>query len=349
MKKRLLPLVTTMMLALTIIPVGTVYSQQQNPDTAVRINGRILPKSTYTGFPIIQDDRTFVPLRLVTEGMGLDVEWFGDTQDIHLNGTGVGSVWHRVGSLEATSSRGGGVVLASIDSASHIDSSNNRTMVSVRLISEAFGAVVDWHPNQVVNGNTVNIVDIRTPNHRWTNAEDFYDIVERHADGTLTVRTDSGELVRIMLGGIHHLAHHAGTDFVTGVRIGFSTMVDSGGSPVRNPDARDGDIISGYGMSANRVHGAGISGLGGIVRVEQIDGSGNTLRNLGHFMVDSQSHIIDLPVGEYRFTLVESPHGFTNQSFLSIPNNLDSQGRPVVTTSITHGAVRGGAFHLIAE
>jgi len=124
-------------------PLGFADNQTQDY-VGIRVNGRMLQQSDNYGFAYInEDNRTIVPVRFVLEAMGLELEWFGDTQDIHFFGDGQ-SVWHGVGSQTATSQRGGGDIIANIDTVSYIDTANNRTMVSARLIAEAFGADVGF-------------------------------------------------------------------------------------------------------------------------------------------------------------------------------------------------------------
>jgi len=340
-------------------PQASVYNNQSTnqPDILVRINGWILPKSADTGFPVIHNDRTFVPLRLVTEGMGLDVDWFSDTRDIHLTGVDdVGSVWHRVGSLTATSSRGGGTALADIDVASHIDTANNRTMVSIRLLSEALGADVTWLPNQVVRGNTVNIVDIQVPFQIWSTAEDFYDIVERHSDGTLTVRTDTGELVRIALDRETGRLHPRDIDGeVTGTRFNIRLETLFHGDPRENNFVRDANAVdSGMTDDGRRdvsVMQSNINAVGAIVNVQYLDGQGNIINDIGNFMIgdDGVLSFTAIKNGQYRFTIIQAPHGFTLNQFNQNATNTDEDSNITWDVRVNNEPSLARVIRLIAE
>ena len=89
--------------------------------------------------PIIENERTLVPLRAIFEALGADVEWDQSTQTV-------------------TAIRGDVIITLRIDS--NILTRNNdeikldvsahiiggRTVVPVRAIAESFGAEVDWNP-----------------------------------------------------------------------------------------------------------------------------------------------------------------------------------------------------------
>ncbi|MCD8100581.1 MAG: leucine-rich repeat protein [Oscillospiraceae bacterium] len=114
----------------------------------VLYNGKRISFHSYEQNPEIIDNRTLVPLRAIFEAMGADVEWDQSTQT-------------------ATSTRGGTTVKITIGanemykngSAVAVDVPaqiiNNRTMVPVRVIAEAFGADVQWNQN----GRTVLITE----------------------------------------------------------------------------------------------------------------------------------------------------------------------------------------------
>jgi len=62
----------------------------------------------------------------------------------------------------------------------------------LRDLGEALGFGVDWEP---VEG----VVLIETRAYVWEKAEDFYNVVEHRPHGVMTVRTDTGEYVRVAL------------------------------------------------------------------------------------------------------------------------------------------------------
>lgn len=87
--------------------------------------------------PILHNDRTMVPLRAIFEALGADVAWDNDTNT-------------------AMAKRGDIYILIQIDNTKLIKNNesveldvpamlvNDRTLVPVRAISEAFGCKVDW-------------------------------------------------------------------------------------------------------------------------------------------------------------------------------------------------------------
>lgn len=87
--------------------------------------------------PIIQEDRTLVPLRGVFEALGATVYWNNDTRSVtaYKDGTtvelAIGSSTMYVNGQPKYLDVAGQII-------------NNRTMVPLRAISEAFGAVVYW-------------------------------------------------------------------------------------------------------------------------------------------------------------------------------------------------------------
>lgn len=87
--------------------------------------------------PIIQDDRTLVPLRGVFEALGATVYWNNDTRSVtaYKDGTtvelAIGSSAMYVNGQPKYLDVAGQII-------------NDRTMVPLRAISEAFGAVVYW-------------------------------------------------------------------------------------------------------------------------------------------------------------------------------------------------------------
>ena len=87
--------------------------------------------------PIIQDDRTLVPLRGVFEALGATVYWNNDTRSVtaYKDGTtvelAIGSSTMYVNGQPRYLDVAGQII-------------NDRTMVPLRAISEAFGAIVYW-------------------------------------------------------------------------------------------------------------------------------------------------------------------------------------------------------------
>ena len=103
-------------------------------DISVTLNGEVL---TFDVPPQLIDNRTMVPLRKIFEAMGAIVDWNNDTRTV-------------------TATKGDERVIATIDSKNVYISGetktldvppmvvNDRTLVPVRFVAEAFGANVNW-------------------------------------------------------------------------------------------------------------------------------------------------------------------------------------------------------------
>jgi hypothetical protein len=104
--------------------------------TNVNTNGQI---STLTLPPTVRDTRTFVPIRFVAEQLGYDVVWVPEqptliriikgSDEMRLT---IGSTHYLMNGIDHT-----------MDVAPYAE--NNTTMVPIRFIAEAFGAIVNWH------------------------------------------------------------------------------------------------------------------------------------------------------------------------------------------------------------
>ena len=87
--------------------------------------------------PEIVNSRTFVPIRFISETFGADVEWLAETQGITIT-LGNSTIGLQIGN--ATAVIDGNIV--SLPAAPYIK--NGRTMVPLRVISDAFGGDVVW-------------------------------------------------------------------------------------------------------------------------------------------------------------------------------------------------------------
>ena len=80
--------------------------------------------------PVIVDNRTMVPIRVITETLGGTAHWDADTQTVTLNIDGK--------TLTMTI----GQTISGFDTAPII--LNDRTYVPVRYVAEMLGAMVEW-------------------------------------------------------------------------------------------------------------------------------------------------------------------------------------------------------------
>ncbi len=125
---------------------GVSYLTDASADTTIPVlyNGERISFGSYGQNPTIINSRTMVPLRSIFEAMGADVQWDNATR------TASG----QRGSTTVSIAIGSNVLYVNgravgLDSPACII--NNRTMVPVRAIAEAFQATVDWdNPSRTV-------------------------------------------------------------------------------------------------------------------------------------------------------------------------------------------------------
>lgn len=111
-----------------------VQAAEYQSDITIVMDGQVLQADVP---PIIQNNRTLVPLRTVAEALKLVVSWNAQTQEIELEGRGV-NIKMQIGS-KAASKNGASI---SLDTPPVI--SSDRTMVPIRFVSEALGCHVAW-------------------------------------------------------------------------------------------------------------------------------------------------------------------------------------------------------------
>lgn len=112
--------------------------------------------------PIIQNERTMVPMRAIFEAMGCDVYWDGDSQEVDVwqGDENVMTLW--IGENEMWTPNG----YITLDVSPKIV--NERTIVPVRAISESLGAYVKWWDER-------RLVDIcYYPPYSGTTTQEYY-------------------------------------------------------------------------------------------------------------------------------------------------------------------------------
>ena len=94
--------------------------------------------------PIIQNNRTLVPMRKIFEELGCEVEWLSETQTI------IATQNNKIIALQINKNKiiindisTGITKLIELDTAPILH--NNKTLVPVRAISETLGYNVDWN------------------------------------------------------------------------------------------------------------------------------------------------------------------------------------------------------------
>ena len=122
-----------LMLVLTLMPFAPNVMAAEKPITVMLLGNKL----SFDTDPVIINDRTMVPLRAIFEALGASVEWDGDTKTV-TSVKGDTTVKLTVGENKLTVN---GTEKA-LDVPGQIV--ENRTLVPVRAISEAFGCEVGW-------------------------------------------------------------------------------------------------------------------------------------------------------------------------------------------------------------
>ena len=91
--------------------------------------------------PIIRDGRTLVPVRVVSESLGANVNWDGQNRTVHIV-KGDRAVLLRIDNRLLDFTEGGSTTFSLCDVPPMII--DNRTFVPLRLVSNALGVGVDW-------------------------------------------------------------------------------------------------------------------------------------------------------------------------------------------------------------
>lgn len=143
-------------------------------------------------YPIIENSRTLVPLRVIGENLGYDVQWSGMERMVVVSNKDR-RVKLAINSKRVSVFDGSAEKNVTIDVAAKIV--NNRTFVPLRAVAELFGEKVDWDGNArtaiVGDGYTVDTSTERINNQMIA---EIKKILEDYFDGTLQVTYDPAEV-----------------------------------------------------------------------------------------------------------------------------------------------------------
>lgn len=120
--------------------VSYLTDNSVNSAITVYYNGTRVSFHTYDQNPELINDRTLVPLRAIFEAMGADVEWDNETQTVTSTRDNV-SIKLTIG--DNALYKNGETIPVDVPA----QLVNDRTMIPVRVIAEAFGAQVEWNNN----------------------------------------------------------------------------------------------------------------------------------------------------------------------------------------------------------
>lgn len=176
--KKLISIITIIMIITSIFPVSVFGSDIPNNDIDISVNGKLIEKYHDNMRPFIDNNsRTQVPLRTLAEAMGFEVIWEGKTSKITIP-TENGNVVLQIGSNKVQTPDG----TISMDTAAVVI--NGRTYVPIRFVSEALGWTVGYKQNRDNSGKSAS---------RATHIITVDKITE---SGTTTTKEENGIMVQ---------------------------------------------------------------------------------------------------------------------------------------------------------
>lgn len=114
----------------------TFTKDDNGSSITLKINGNVISTDVP---PVIENDRTLVPIRVISENLGAEVDWDDNTQTVKIK-KGNKDFRLTIGDTKIRDAQGN--TITEIDVPAKIV--NGRTMVPVRAVSEILGAAVDW-------------------------------------------------------------------------------------------------------------------------------------------------------------------------------------------------------------
>lgn len=149
MKKRILKTVTAILFIIFIAGALTVGAENRAPQ--VLING---VQVEFDVLPVIEEGRTLIPIRTVSEKMGYAVEWDGTAERVEIkNGNDTLELYIGKESYIKNGTQKQADTFARIK--------DGRTLVPLRLIAEEFGCTVRWlsdeYTAEIVKHETVRV------------------------------------------------------------------------------------------------------------------------------------------------------------------------------------------------
>lgn len=176
--KKLISIITIIMIITSIFPVSVFGSDIPNNDIDIFVNGKLIEKYHDNMRPFIDNNsRTQVPLRTLAEAMGFEVVYENKTKTITIPTNG-GNVVLQIGSNKVQTPDG----TISMDTAAVVI--NGRTYVPIRFVSEALGWTVGYKQNRDNSGKSAS---------RATHIITVDKITE---SGTTTTKEENGIMVQ---------------------------------------------------------------------------------------------------------------------------------------------------------
>lgn len=219
----------------------TISSVAQQPEIKVFIDGK------QVAFPdqkpmIDKNNRTLVPVRFISENLGMEVEWDGNQQLVSIMNNDK-ALTLTVGSnvVKVTDFKTGAFTAFEMDTKADIV--NGRTLVPLRFITEAFGSSVSWDgKNNAVHISTTGTSDTSGGSGSQTTAVTPQSITDKiskvakaegNYDVTLGTVTDDGDFsIKVRQNGvtildIRFLDGVKLTNFTFGVEFPYDEATDT--------------------------------------------------------------------------------------------------------------------------
>ena len=163
MKRQVKILTLIALLVILLIPVATYASIALDQQVSVLVDGKPVQFNKDLGYPIVENGRTLVPIRIISEDMGYEVKWDNPTQKVTISDANT-KIEFKIGDSTAlingkrvpidTREDANGKVVQ-VDTKARLI--NSRTYVPIRFITENFGGTVDWK----IEGKTLYVYIVR--------------------------------------------------------------------------------------------------------------------------------------------------------------------------------------------
>jgi phosphate transport system substrate-binding protein len=163
--KKIMSVILISTLILTVSPFAVSAA-----DLTLKIDGKVVTSDVA---PLIKDGRTLVPIRIIAETLGADVDWNPSKQEVVIT-TAANKIMFTIGSKNYTVNGAG----KTLDVAAEIISS--RTMVPLRAVSEAIGAQINF--DEKTTTVTVNYFTAMSGSVKITGSTTVQPIAQAAAD-----------------------------------------------------------------------------------------------------------------------------------------------------------------------
>lgn len=148
MRKRIVKAISMVLAMATLLATVALAANPTPTGPSIRVNGELVDFPD--GQPFVDENgRTMIPVRFVTEELGADVTWDGNTRTVQISKNGV-KVEITIGISDLKVIRNGRSEQVTMDTAAVLK--DGRTYVPIRYVAEALGAYVDYSSTYKVVG-----------------------------------------------------------------------------------------------------------------------------------------------------------------------------------------------------